>query len=95
MSSSLANNVIKWNITFPLDRWWRKKYNVPFGSRQHLEMSPIDILFEFCEEQYIQRIYEQGELEQEKERRLLEGEWISESNSPEQEKEDDELFDSI
>lgn len=35
---------------FPIDYWWRKKYNVPFGSSKHREMNFIDMFVEFQEE---------------------------------------------
>ena len=36
--------------SFPIDYWWRKKYNVPFGSRAHREMNFIDMVIEFEED---------------------------------------------
>ena len=36
--------------SFPIDFWWRKKYNVPFGSKQHREMNFIDMLIEYQED---------------------------------------------
>lgn len=39
-----------WNINFPLDRWWRIKHKIPFGSKAHLEANFIDMLIEFEED---------------------------------------------
>ena len=36
--------------SFPIDYWWRKKHNVPFGSRAHREMNFIDMAIEFEED---------------------------------------------
>lgn len=36
--------------SFPIDYWWRKKYNVPFGSKAHREMNFIDMTIEFEED---------------------------------------------
>jgi len=36
--------------SFPIDYWWRKKYNVPFGSVTHREMNFIDMLIDYQEE---------------------------------------------
>ena len=36
--------------SFPIDYWWRKKYNVPFGSKAHREMNFIDMAIEFEED---------------------------------------------
>lgn len=41
--------LLRWH-RFPIDYWWRKKYNVPFGSSKHREMSLIDMFLEFKEE---------------------------------------------
>lgn len=40
--------MFNWN-NFPIDYWWRKKYNVPFGSKAHREMNFIDMLIEYQE----------------------------------------------
>ena len=45
----IDNFVFDWH-NFPLDYWWRKKYNVPFGSQQHRDMNFIDMLIEYREE---------------------------------------------
>lgn len=39
-----------WNTKYPYDRWWRKRYNVPFGSRSHREASFIDMVVEYIED---------------------------------------------
>lgn len=41
--------VVSWNNKFPVDYWWRKHHSIPFGSRQHLEMSFISMAFEYIE----------------------------------------------
>ena len=41
--------VINWNTKFPVDYWWRKQYNVPFGSEQHRSMTFLDMAFEYLE----------------------------------------------
>lgn len=35
---------------FPFEYWWRKKYNIPFGSPQHRQMNLFDMLLEYQEE---------------------------------------------
>jgi len=42
--------VINWNNRFPIDLWWRKKYNVAFNSEQHRKLNLIDALIEYQEE---------------------------------------------
>ena len=50
---------------FPLDYWWRKKYNVPFGSQQHRSMSFIDMLIEYREEIVVNRVRKEYQERQE------------------------------
>ena len=49
LKKRVDNFLFSWN-QFPIDYWWRKKYNVPFGSPQHREMSFIDMYIEYQEE---------------------------------------------
>jgi len=43
-------DVISWNQKYPVDAWWRRKYNVPFMSRAHREISFLEQLFDFFED---------------------------------------------
>lgn len=58
MSSSAKKFVIEWNNKYPLDHWWRKKYNVPFGSTQHKEMTFLDMLIDFEEDRMFEEYKE-------------------------------------
>lgn len=42
--------VIKWNNDFPIDRWWREKHNVAFGSKFHKEVDFIQMFLEYEED---------------------------------------------
>ena len=53
MSSALEymRGYIKaWNMHYPIDYWWRKKHNVPFGSVKHLQHNFVDMKYEFLED---------------------------------------------
>lgn len=54
MNSNHKNNFRKftenWNIKYPLDRWYRKRYNIPFGSDQHKSIDIQNIRIEFEED---------------------------------------------
>lgn len=50
---TILQRVIKWNNQYPYDYLWRKKYNIPFGSEQHLKTSHVDMCFDMIEEDYI------------------------------------------
>lgn len=58
--------VFDWN-SFPIDYWWRKKYNVPFGSKKHREMSFIDMAIEWREEHIMRSIFEKKDKEEDEE----------------------------
>ncbi|NCB03803.1 MAG: hypothetical protein EOM67_16850, partial [Spirochaetia bacterium] len=47
---SLQDLVLRWNIDFPIDRWWRKLHDVSFNSERHREISFIDMFIEWQEE---------------------------------------------
>jgi len=49
-----------WNIKYPYDRWWRKKYNIPFGSKLHREQSHVDMVLEYREDQYFKSLSDQA-----------------------------------
>jgi len=40
--------IFDWN-RFSIDLWWRKRYNIPFGSPQHRRANFIDMLIEYRE----------------------------------------------
>jgi len=39
MKNRIRQEVAAWNNRFPLDRWWRKKYNISYLSPAHRESS--------------------------------------------------------
>ena len=45
--------IFDWHA-FPFDYWWRRRYNVPFGSSAHREMNFIDMYIEYQEELMLQ-----------------------------------------
>lgn len=38
-----------WNKKIPIDKWYRRKYNIPFNSDLHKNVSFIDMYFDFYE----------------------------------------------
>ena len=71
--------IIKWNNKFPLDKWWRDKYKIPFGSEQHLFINQIDILFEYLEGMVYDESVEKYKEKIENEKLLSAGIWLKES----------------
>ena len=48
-NESVNHFLINWS-SFPIDYWWRKRYNIPFGSKEHREMNFIDMYIEWKED---------------------------------------------
>lgn len=53
---SLDDNIIEWNVRFPLDRWWRNKHGIAYNSPAHRESNFLDQLFEFKEERLMREV---------------------------------------
>lgn len=60
----VENFILDWH-QFPLDYWWRKKHNVPFGSQQHRDMNFIDMIVEYQEELVVNNLIKQYREDQE------------------------------
>ncbi len=56
-----------WNLNYPFDRWWRKKYNVPFGSEIHRAASFIDMAIDYKEDRFFERLSKKDEIESDQE----------------------------
>ena len=52
----LRETIIDWNIKFPYDHLWRKKYNVSFNSEAHKGISFLDQLFDIEEERFFDEL---------------------------------------
>lgn len=57
--------VKSWNNKFPIDYWWRKKYNIPFGSEQHRSANLLNMFYDYEEERQIKRMIRKIEEEKE------------------------------
>ncbi len=67
LRKKVTNQIVKWNNKFPLDFWWRSKYNIPYGSKGHREMSFIDMLFDFQEEKMMKELNQDTDSKREEE----------------------------
>ncbi len=88
--------ILEWNTLFPLDHWYRKKYNISFNSPQHRAISYIDMYYEWLEEKMFDKYLEQSGKENE---RIAEyqktGKWL---RSPEDDQDQEVLvqrFDNL
>ena len=55
--------VFIWNMQFPVDKWWREKYKVPFMSKLHRDCSFIDQIFEYEEERLFKEVSQNDKTE--------------------------------
>jgi hypothetical protein len=84
----LEAQVLRWNAQFPLDRWYRRKYNIPFGSEAHRNLSQIDIYLDHLEDMMFEEYRDKAVILLEKEKEMEKGNWIAERTIPEEELED-------
>lgn len=93
--------IISWNNLYPLDRWWRKKYGVSFNSKQHREVSYIDIYYEWLEDHMFEEfVNKEGEDLEKTNSYNTTGKWLqplsdAEDQKSQQEKRLIDLFDQI
>jgi len=50
LSDKIKKDVLKWNRRFPIDRWWREKYKIPFLSEEHKKSSFLQQYYEYVED---------------------------------------------
>lgn len=85
MSKNPFNSfIISWNNSFPLDKWFRKKYNLAFNSEAHRAANPIDIFFEWREEQLFEEFESNHTKDKEKQLQYEKGVWLEPRISEEQ-----------
>jgi hypothetical protein len=61
----IRQQINNWNSKFPIDYWWRKKYNIPFGSPAHRDANLIDMFYDYEEEKIMNKIIESMTSEEE------------------------------
>lgn len=86
VAANLKSYAVGWNNRYPLDRWYRRKYNIGFGTAAHRELCQINIFLEYLEDM----IFKEAELfhlsETKNEKELKSGTWIKEkASAPEEE----------
>jgi len=47
--SDIRRSIKRWNVLYPLDKWYRDKYNIQYNSIQHRQLDVINIRVEFEE----------------------------------------------
>lgn len=74
----IRNFILEWNLRFPIDKWWRDKHNVAFGSPVHRESCFIDQSIEYEEDVLFRK-----SLEEETQYHPNEGNWLKEQQQSE------------
>ena len=59
----LKKFVYRWNVDYPIDRWWRMKHNIRFGSPEHRVSSLVDQLVEWEEDQIYSGAFQESQKE--------------------------------
>lgn len=65
LREQISNFVINWNNRFPIDYWWRKKYNIPFNSEKHRQANFIQMFYEYEEEREMKKLFDKISKEEE------------------------------
>jgi len=74
MSKVLLDNfIVNWNNEHPYDYRWRKKYNVPFGSKKHKGITFFDQVFDEREEELFKKFFKDSEEKRENEENEMVG----------------------
>jgi hypothetical protein len=73
--NQIKKDIVSWSRNFPVDRWWREKHKIPFMSAAHREISFLDQLFEYYEDEMYESIKNEDRYEPNR------GEFISENDS--------------
>lgn len=95
LKESTRTYIIQWNNQFPLDRVYRKKYNIAFGSEAHRQMCQIDIYYDWLEDQVYSEYQEDLKEMSKKEDEYKKGIWISPRENKMTEAEQLDLFDKL
>lgn len=89
----LKHHLLQWNVRFPLDRSFRLKHNIVFGSEDHKRINQIDIYLEHLENNLYIEIYEEAKEAIAMEKEFEEGKWLKAPRISE--KQELDLFDKL
>lgn len=90
-SKDIKELVENWNKQIPIDKWYRRKYNIAFNSQIHRQVNLIDMFFEFWE--FV--ITQPKRKKEEKQEPYIKGEGNFMKEIVYSQKDMDDLFDAI
>lgn len=93
---SHRDEILSWNLQFPLDRRWRLKYGVPLFSDTHLKVSQVEIYLDYLEDVLFEELSEKKKKLSDNKAQVEEGVWLRPTgdNSLDKEREE-ELFNNL
>jgi len=95
LKREVHNFIINWNQKWPIDFWWRKKYNVSFGSEEHRQANFIQMYYEWYEAEAMKQWYSDDEGDESQDSDIPKDAEVSSVNKKISQKEIDLDFDSI
>jgi hypothetical protein len=69
--------IYRWNVNYPIDRWWREKHKVAFNSPEHRVVSFYDMYVEWLED----KLYADSLTKEIKNSQYKPGDWLQENKS--------------
>ena len=92
--SEIVTHIEWWNMTFPIDRWWREKHKVAYNSPRHRDQDFISMKMEYEEDlMYVQL---RNRSEKDSEYKPGYGNWLKKRKPIKMSEEEiDDLFDSF
>lgn len=64
--TELKSFIKRWNSNYPIDRWWRNKYNIPLNSPSHRQAHLVDMRLDWEEDLLYNEIKQQLRDDQQK-----------------------------
>lgn len=95
LRDDISKFIINWNSKFPIDYWWRNKYKIPFGSKEHRETDFIKMFIDYEEEKMINELKDKYDEDKEREEEGEFAEIGKPSSKTMSKKEIDTAFDDI
>ena len=53
---AVKQEVENWASLHPIDVWWRRKFDIPFGSKEHLDTNFLSQFHSFIEEDFLEKL---------------------------------------
>lgn len=99
MAKGIRRSVERWNTLYPLDKWYRDRYNIRYNSQEHQSTEIVDIRFAFEEERvYAEAIRHLSKRDERKPYHPGTGQWLRPQESDDNalsKEEIDDIYDRV